>query len=95
MHITLIGLLLSASLVSGTGGGGGTHLGEACRSLSECLSGCCWYGVCRAGLPDCSPGAQLDTYAGYKAAIGDIEGELDRMKALVSQGVRKSFAGLS
>ena len=90
MHITLICLLLSASLVSGTAGGG-THLGEACRSLSECLSGCCWYGVCRAGLPDCTPGTQLDTYAGYKAAIGDIDletGELDRMRVLVTLGVR-------
>ena len=81
MHTTAL-LLLSLSLVVACGG---THLGETCRSLSECQSGCCWYGVCRAGLPDCTPAAQMDTYAGYKAAIGDIEGELDQMRA---QGVR-------
>ena len=85
MHTKLITLLLSVSLVAFGTAGGGTHLGEACRSLGECLSGCCWYGVCRAGLPDCTPGAQMDTYAGYKAAIGDIEGEVDPMRA---QGVR-------
>ena len=74
MHKTLIGLLLSITGVSSlvVSGTTGTHLGEACRSLSECLSGCCWYGVCRAGLPDCTPSAQLDTYAGYQAALGDI-----------------------
>ena len=72
MHKILIGLLLSITGVSLVSGTAGTHLGEACRSLSECLSGCCWYGVCRAGLPDCTPSAQLDTYAGYLVALGDI-----------------------
>ena len=78
--------------------GAGAHLGDACRALSECLSGCCWYGVCRAGLPDCAPSAQLETYAGYQAALGDLKmqadenEELERMKAQLTQGVKKSFA---
>ena len=48
------------------------RLGDTCSEASDCNSGCCWYGVCRAGFADCSPRAQLATYAEYQAAHLDL-----------------------
>ena len=50
----------------------GLRLGDKCEHAKECNSGCCWYGVCRAGFADCSPQAQLATYSEYKAAEQDL-----------------------
>ena len=48
------------------------RLGDTCGGAADCNSGCCWYGVCRSGLADCSPKAQLTTFTDYQAAEKDL-----------------------